>query len=340
MLLCAIKRHEKHNFQHLTALGFESPPLLPSLFRHKERNLVLCSHVDDLLVCGEGGDAAWIVAELEQKSEVHNFWWNFDSFRRPGSKGAHSFSIRFQKKRCFFTSAGIVIASHKKYISELIKDRRMDNRKSKPLDISLDSLDGPELSDEEKHVFRRKVTDKEKAAFSVFRDGIPEWKIGLYIGRLWAFLTKKETSVSVITDSSSGKAFAQRFGVGQLKHIDAKFLWLQKAMKDGLLDLEPVATLLNVSDLGTKKLNRNRRAFLMFLMAIVEFSDEVGGYVPVGEQEFNEVMQRKMLSGNMKEVRRVMLETISSGTAEFQKNVSTQMVKALTCFLCNQWRKA
>ena len=81
---------------------------------------------------------------------------------------------------------------------------------------------------------------------------------GLDIGRLWNFLTKKNTSVVVVTDSSSGKAFAQRLGVGRLKHVDVKFLWIQKAIKDSWLEMRTVATLLNVADLGTRKFNRAR----------------------------------------------------------------------------------
>ena len=44
----------------------------------------------------------------------------------------------------------------------------------------------------------------------------------LYIGRLWNFFTQRETEVSVITDSSSGKTFTQRLGVGRIKHVDVK----------------------------------------------------------------------------------------------------------------------
>ena len=39
--------------EHMKDLGFESTPLLPSLFRHKTKSLVMCSHVDDLILCGE-----------------------------------------------------------------------------------------------------------------------------------------------------------------------------------------------------------------------------------------------------------------------------------------------
>ena len=47
---------------------------------------------------------------------------------------------------------------------------------------------------------------------------------GIYIARLWRFLTNKD----VITDSSSCRAFSERQGVGRLNHIDTKHLWLQQ----------------------------------------------------------------------------------------------------------------
>ena len=58
--------------------------------------------------------------------------------------------------------------------------------------------------------------------------------------------------------------------------------------------MESVGTLFNVADLGTKKLNRLHRLFLMFLMGIVEFKEEIDYYVPV-EDEYNEHMQKKMI---------------------------------------------
>ena len=49
----------------------------------------------------------------------------------------------------------MITARQEKYITELVKDLRMANRKPKATpDIAMDSLDGPELSDEDKHVFR------------------------------------------------------------------------------------------------------------------------------------------------------------------------------------------
>ena len=111
---------------------------------------------------------------------------------------------------------------------------------------------------------------------------------GLYVGRLWRFLTQKEVAVSTITDSSSCRAFSQRQGVGRLKHIDAMFLWVQQRLKEGAMTMEGVPTLLNVSDIGTKRLTKVRRAFLMYLMGMVQYDESSDSYVAVGEWEFPE----------------------------------------------------
>ena len=138
----------------------------------------------------------------------------------------------------------------------------------------------------------------------------------LYMGRLWTFLTQRETDIGVITDSTSGRAFTQRLGVGRIKHMDVKFLRLQKAVRDGLMTIESVATPVNVSDLGTKKLSRQRRLFLMFLMGMVHFNKDIMEYEAVGEEEFTEYMQRKSTGKNMKVVRSVMMQTIRSDPAK------------------------
>ena len=153
---------------------------------------------------------------------------------------------------------------------------------------------------------------------------------GIQIGRLWNFLVRKETEVAVVTDSSSCRAVAQRQGVGRLKHIETKYLWLQQCVKLGILTMTGVATLLNVADIGTKKLSRLRRRFLMFLMGMVFYDEANKVYMPVGEDEFNEEMRQKALGKSMKAVRQVMLNTLSDGAEGLQVQVSKPMVKLMT----------
>ena len=110
---------------------------------------MVCSHVDDLIIGGERGHAAWLMEELEKKFTLSG------GVLIPISDQNAMEPVRFLKKRNFFIAQGVVISPHEKYISELIKLHGLEQRKPKPTpDISYDNLDGPELSDMDKHLFR------------------------------------------------------------------------------------------------------------------------------------------------------------------------------------------
>eukprot|EP00435_Cladocopium_sp_Y103_P030225 s3061_g7.t1 len=370
--------------EHLEELELESIPLLPSLFRHRTRQVALCSHVDDLVFCGERCDLLWLISKIKERFTISG------GDVIPAADQDPQEAVRFLKKQYFFTAEGLVVAPHEKYIEELIKLFRVEGYKPKPTpDIAQWSGDDGELEPDEAHQFRSAMgtllylsadrwdiqhsvrhlaqwmskptrfakagvrhlvlylsgtqtfgmllpykvaggkldsvygrdarhegselveifTDSDWAgdqssaltrrrhsvsSAMVFLNGRPvtRWSRsqksialssceseylaavgggaeGLHIGRLWSFLVRKETKVSVITDSSSCRAFTQRQGGGRLKHVETKYLWLQQCVKLGMLEIEGVATLLNVADIGTKKLSRLRRAFLMFLIGIV-----------------------------------------------------------------------
>ena len=93
--------------------------------------------------------------------------------------------------------------------------------------------------------------------------------------------------------------------------------------------MDGVATVLNISDLGTKKLTKVLRRFLMYLIGLVEYDPNIKGYTCAGE-EFNLCTQRKYMGQSMKAIRRVVLGTLSAGAEEFPVHVSKPLVKALT----------
>ena len=73
----------------------------------------------------------------------------------------------------------------------------------------------------------------------------------------------------VYTDSSS-KAFAQRRGVGRLKHVDLRYLWVQACVRQKLIRLKKVGTQNNVADLNTKNPSMARRRYLFGLRGLSE----------------------------------------------------------------------
>ena len=54
------------------------------------------------------------------------------------------------------------------------------------------------------------------------------------------------------TDSSAAKSFVCRRGLGKMRHLQIRDLWLQKEVADGLLEVEKLAGMENPADLMTK----------------------------------------------------------------------------------------
>ena len=63
-------------------------------------------------------------------------------------------------------------------------------------------------------------------------------------------------AVVISTDSSSAKSFASRRGLGKMRHIDVKELWLQEAVCRGKIRLHKVLGTANPADLFTKYLTQ------------------------------------------------------------------------------------
>ncbi len=67
--------------------------------------------------------------------------------------------------------------------------------------------------------------------------------------------TDLENIVHIGTDSSAAKSFVGRQGLGKMKHLEIRDLWLQKEVNEGKVVVHKVLGTENPSDLGTKILN-------------------------------------------------------------------------------------
>ena len=99
--------------------------------------------------------------------------------------------------------------------------------------------------------------------------------------------------------------------------------------------MEGIPTLWNMSDLGTKRLSRQRREFLMYLIGVMEMHVEGADQVfcHVGEAAFNEELRKKDLAKQMKEVKSEMVRSIVEGNNTTQVKISKSMVKMVTLLL-------
>jgi hypothetical protein len=53
-------------------------------------------------------------------------------------------------------------------------------------------------------------------------------------------------------DSTTAKAIAARIGLGKVRHMEVKYLWVQQAMKAKKFEVKKVAGEKNFADIGTK----------------------------------------------------------------------------------------
>ena len=71
----------------------------------------------------------------------------------------------------------------------------------------------------------------------------------------WGIEAAVKVAVKVSSDSSAARAFASRRGLGRLKHIQTRYLWVQERVAQKALTLATVASKENVADLLTKMLS-------------------------------------------------------------------------------------
>ena len=124
---------------------------------------------------------------------------------------------------------------------------------------------------------------------------------GKFLKSVYEFLISKPIRLEIRSDSSSGRQWLQRSGVGRMKHYDTRLLWMQAEIKQGLIHILPLGTVKNLSDLNTKCLTAKRRKYLLYLIGCVEFKD--GEYSRIGEAEFHEALVEEQMKKRISRVK-------------------------------------
>ena len=69
--------------------------------------------------------------------------------------------------------------------------------------------------------------------------------------------------MKVHTDSIAAKAISNRRGLGKVRHVDVKFLWVQQRTLNGDIEVLKADGDTNVADVGTKHLDAKRLESLL-----------------------------------------------------------------------------
>ena len=130
---------------------------------------------------------------------------------------------------------------------------------------------------------------------------------GIFIRNCLQFLLSVDVGHHEFTDRSAARQLISRQGVGRIRRLSGKLLWMQSKVMDGDVIIHQVPTLWNYSDVGTKSLPRSRLLFLLCGIGMVETDTaELLGleeYNNVAEQETN----RREISKLAKTLKRIAL---------------------------------
>eukprot|EP00435_Cladocopium_sp_Y103_P075626 s23_g61.t1 len=91
---------------------------------------------------------------------------------------------------------------------------------------------------------------------------------GILLSRLITWMTGKRTDIWVYTDSSGARGILQRRGVGRLRHLSCRILWMQALVETGFVKLSSISGSMNPADIGTKRLAAPRMRSLMATLGI------------------------------------------------------------------------
>ena len=97
------------------------------------------------------------------------------------------------------------------------------------------------------------------------------------------FLTQRNCKVHLHMDSSAARGIITRQGVGRVKHMQIRTLFLQDLHKQGTISVHPVGTKENTADIGTKPLSAKRIRLLLHWLGFQTSENE-----PVGKEELKE----------------------------------------------------
>ena len=97
---------------------------------------------------------------------------------------------------------------------------------------------------------------------------------GILLSRLIGWLIGRRTWMFIYTDSSGTKGILQRQGVGRLRHLSCRVLWLQNLIASGSIILRSISGHTNPADIGTKRLSAGRIKPLMSVLGL--FNDSTG----------------------------------------------------------------
>ena len=100
--------------------------------------------------------------------------------------------------------------------------------------------------------------------------------------------------LNIYLDSSAARGVFQREGVGKIRHLETKSLWVQAGLKEKKFALKAVDTQNNAADIHTKGLSAERFAMLRTMLGVIDYfaKGQIEMRETVAQEMFNSIKKR------------------------------------------------
>lgn len=100
-----------------------------------------------------------------------------------------------------------------------------------------------------------------------FNGGVIATSEGIFYKEVLDFF-RIRVVLNIYLDSSAARGVFQREGVGRIRHLETKSLWVQKGLKEKKFQLMAVDTQNNAADIHTKGMNAERFVMLRTMQPV------------------------------------------------------------------------
>eukprot|EP00434_Breviolum_minutum_P036168 symbB.v1.2.032038.t1/scaffold3793.1/size50245/2 len=268
--------------------GFQRCSVAPWFFHHPGKRIAMEIHMDDMYGCGPRGEIEEFLKavhkKVKMKSQVHDkdSTWTHLKRKRVLNKNGDMF-IQADEKHLEAVMELLMIKGCKEAQTpgcsggttsqRTDKLSEMDARKFRTATGILMYM-APDRPDCQQAIRNLTKSLKEPTG-AEFNGGVAACSEGLFFKQIFEFFGYP-IAMRVWMDSSAARGIFQRQGVGRVRHLEAKCLWAQDALKQKKFEIKAVNTHENVADMGTKALpvsKHNKFKEMMDIVSLKTFED-------------------------------------------------------------------
>ena len=121
---------------------------------------------------------------------------------------------------------------------------------------------------------------------------------------------------------------AAKLGVGRLRHISGRMMWMQQLLRAKEIEIRQVSTTYNIADLNTKGLTRERFFALLWMIGYVDADGRAG------ENEYARMQTKSVMKSQISVVNRVINSELGTDGTKLPhlSSISKQVLRVLATY--------